>query len=267
MKVLRNVLKKQKNMKIINKNIAVIILAAGLGTRMKSSKAKVLHEVFGRPMIMYVVKTAIKIAGNNVILVIGHQAEKVRKIVLEENEVFFSIQGKQLGTGHAVSCALPNLPDNIEDVIILCGDVPLLTFDTVKKFLDDHLKARRDISVLGVKIDKPKGYGRILFDKNKHVCKIVEEADASEEEKFVKTINSGVYCVRKKVLFDVLNKIKSDNIQGEIYLTDIIEIGYREEKNVGSMIVADYEEFIGVNSLDDLKKIEAIMQKNKGKIS
>ena len=238
---------------------AIIILAAGMGKRMKSGKAKVLHEIFGKPMIMYVVETAKKIAGNDVILVIGHQDDKVRKVVSEDANVIFALQKDQLGTGHAVSCALPYLPDHTQEVIILCGDVPLLTFETVMRLFKDHIMAKRDISLLAVKINNPKGYGRVLFDEKMNVSGIVEEADASAKQKSIKTINTGIYCVKKEILFDSLKKIKSDNVQGEFYLTDVVELGYREGKVVGVLIGDDSEETVGVNTIHDLMTVENIL--------
>ena len=246
---------------------AVVILAAGMGKRMKSGKAKVLHEILGKPMIMYVVETANRIAGNNVVLVIGNQADKVREMVSESAEVIFALQKDQLGTGHAVSCALPYLPDHTQEVVVLCGDVPLLTFGTVMRLIKDHVKAKRDISLLAVEIDNPKGYGRVLFDKNRNVSGIVEEADASAEQKRIKTINTGIYCIKKEFLFDSLQKVKSDNVQGEFYLTDIVKIGYREGKVVGVIIGGDGEETIGVNNRHDLMTVENIMRNRLRNIS
>lgn len=246
---------------------AVVILAAGMGKRMKSGKAKVLHEILGKPMIIYVVETANRIAGNNVVLVIGNQADKVREVVSESAEVIFALQKDQLGTGHAVSCALPYLPDHTQEVVVLCGDVPLLTFETVMRLIKDHVKAKRDISLLAVEIDNPKGYGRVLFDKNRNVSGIVEEADASAEQKRIKTINTGIYCIKKEFLFDSLQKVKSDNVQGEFYLTDIVKIGYREGKVVGVIIGGDGEETIGVNNRHDLMTVENIMRNRLRNIS
>ena len=182
--------------------VAVIILAAGMGTRMKSSKPKVLHEILGKPMVMYVVKTANKVAGSNVILVVGNQAEKVREALSKDDELIFALQEKQLGTGHAVLCALPYIPEYIEQVVILCGDVPLLSSDTVMRLLDDHIRKNRDVTLLAVEVDNPEGYGRVLFDKNMDVFGIVEEADASEKQKKIKIINTGIYSVKKKFLID-----------------------------------------------------------------
>ena len=248
-------------MQAIKNNVAVIILAAGMGTRMKSRKAKVLHMILGRPMIMYVVEAARRVVGNDVILVIGNQAEKVRKVVSKTGELIFVFQEKQNGTGHAVLCAIPSLPDHIEEVIILCGDVPLITSNTITNLLHDHIKAKRDISILAVKIDNPRGYGRIVLDNENQVIGIVEEADAIEEQKEIKIINTGIYCAKKEFLLDSLPKVKSNNAQDEVYLTDIIEIGYKEKKVVGLLVSSDYDEVIGVNSRQDLIKVETIMRK------
>ncbi|MFV9644466.1 MAG: NTP transferase domain-containing protein [Desulfobacterales bacterium] len=248
-------------------NIAVIILAAGMGTRMKSGKAKVLHQILGKPMVMYVVETAKRVAGNNVILVLGNQADKVREIVAENNELIYVTQKDQLGTGHAVLCALPYIPEHIEHVVILCGDVPLLSSDTVIRLIDDHIKAKRDISFLAVEVDNPTGYGRVILDEDLHVSQIIEEADTTDEQQRIKTINTGIYCVKKKFLLTSLWKIKSDNAQSELYFTDIVEIGYKEKKVVGVLVGRDYEEVIGVNTYEDLMTAEAVMHKRLGKIS
>jgi UDP-N-acetylglucosamine diphosphorylase/glucosamine-1-phosphate N-acetyltransferase len=242
------------------KEVAVIILAAGLGTRMKSSKAKVLHEILGKPMVMYVVEVAKKIAGDNVVLIIGNQAEKVRKVVSEQTNALFALQEEQLGTGHAVMCAIPQIPSHVREVVILCGDVPLLTEKTLTGLLEDHVKAGRDISLLAVEIENPKGYGRLLIDENKQLTGIVEEADASAEQKKLKIINAGIYCIKKEILFDSLKKITSDNVKGEFYLTDIVEIGYRNKCTMGVLVGDDWKETVGVNTQQDLMKAEVIMR-------
>lgn len=244
----------------IQRQTAVIILAAGQGKRMKSEKAKVLHEILGKPMVMYVLETAQKIADKNVVLVIGNQAEKVRNRVLKNFNPIFALQEEQLGTGHAVSCALPYLSDNIKEVIILCGDVPLLTHKTLMQLFRDHVHAGRDISLLAVELEDPKGYGRILVDEKRRLLGIVEEADASMEQKKIKIINTGIYCVKKDFLIESLKKVGSDNIQAEYYLTDIVEIGHREGKIIGVVVSEDWKETIGVNNRQDLMKAEHIMR-------
>ena len=243
------------------KKPTVIILAAGEGKRMKSSKAKVLHEILDMPMVMYVVKTAYKVAGNDVIMVVGNQADAVRKVVSGQFDVTFSLQKEQLGTGHAVSCAIPYLPENSEQVIILCGDVPLLSPDTVNRLLDDHIKARRDVTILATEVENPEGYGRILMDHNLNVTGIVEESDATDEQKKIKIINTGSYCFNKEILFDLLQKIEPNNVQGEFYLTDIVEISFKARKTIGAVVAKNAEEFVGVNTLQDLHFAEEIMRK------
>jgi bifunctional UDP-N-acetylglucosamine pyrophosphorylase/glucosamine-1-phosphate N-acetyltransferase/UDP-N-acetylglucosamine pyrophosphorylase len=245
------------------KKIAVIILAAGLGTRMKSDKAKVLHEILGRPMILYVVETAVKVAGNQIVVVIGNQAETVREAVSAKYQVCFALQEKQLGTGHAVMCALPEVPESAEDVLILCGDVPLIRSDTLLRLLENHLKNRHDISLLAVNTDNPAGYGRILMNKNMQLAGIVEERDATAEQKNIKTVNTGIYCVKKHFLKQALQKIRPNNVQKEFYLTDIIGIAYREGKNLGILIGDRSDEVTGINTPEELKNVETVMRSEK----
>ena len=257
----------QKKSAQVKNNICTIILAAGLGTRMKSDKAKVLHNILGRPMITYVVEIASKISGDNVVLVVGHQAEIVRRVVSKEANVSYAFQEKQRGTGHAVMCALPHVPDTAEHVMLLSGDVPNLSIETALCLLKEHLAADRDLSILAVDIDNPTGYGRIIVDSKGRVTKIVEEADASAAQKQIKTINSGIYCVKKTFLCNALEKINADNAQNEYYLTDIIEIGCTESRHVGVMVGKNCNEVLGVNSVQDLAAAEKAMRSGRGKIA
>lgn len=244
----------------MNSRTAVIILAAGLGTRMRSAKAKVLHELRGRPMVLYVLETAQKIAENRIIMVIGNQAAEVRRIVMDEFEgVSFALQEKQLGTGHAVRCALPYIPNQVDNVIILYGDVPLLTYATLKALCDDHIAAERDVTLLVVEADDPKGYGRVLLDDTYGMIGIVEEVDATESQKRIKTINTGIYCVNKQFLIESVQKIKPTNVQGELYLTDIIALGHAQGAAVGFVMGSNFQEIIGVNTYEDLIKAESIL--------
>jgi len=242
-------------------NVAVIILAAGLGTRMKSRKAKVLHKLLNRPMVLYVVETAMQVAGQNVILVVGNQAEKVQAVVAKKADLMYAIQEKQLGTGHAVLCALPHIPSHIKEVVILCGDVPLIRATTVIDLVNEHLSQDRDVSLLAVDTKDPHGYGRILFDRNDQFCGIIEESEAKDDQKRITLINSGIYCIKKDFLNMVLPNIGSDNVQGEIYLTDIIEIGYSQNKRLGVKIGSDPSEVFGINTIQELERVESIMKK------
>lgn len=245
----------------MNENVAVVILAAGMGTRMKSNRAKVLHEIDGRPMIVYVVEAAQKVAGDNVVVVIGHQASTVRATLSAYPKLHFAHQDQQLGTAHAVLCALPHIPDQCEELIILCGDVPLIQPETIAELVKDHLDDSRDISLLAVELDNPFGYGRVLINANNSIAAIIEEADATAEQKDIKLINTGVYCINKAFLSAALPKIGSDNSQGELYLTDVIGIGYRENRKMGVRISTDCQQILGVNTCQDLELVAGIMKK------
>ncbi|MBT8371491.1 MAG: NTP transferase domain-containing protein [Deltaproteobacteria bacterium] len=242
-------------------NVAVIILAAGMGTRMKSNKAKVLHEIQNRPMIHYVVEAAQKVAGSDVIVVIGNQAQKVRDTLSDTAKLMFAYQQKQSGTAHAVMCALPHIPAPCEEVVILCGDVPLIQPETIAGLVEDHARGARDISLLAVELDNPYGYGRVILDEKNRVLGIIEEADATAGQKQIKLINAGIYCIQKKILLEALPKIRSDNAQGELYLTDIVAIGYREKKKMGVQVGADYQQILGINTRQDLEVVDGIMQR------
>lgn len=241
--------------------VAAVILAAGLGTRMKSSKAKVLHEIGGRPMITYVVHTARCIAGNNVILVVGDQADTVKAVVAKSADIAYALQDKQLGTGHAVRCALPQIPPETKEVVILYGDVPLLRPDTIERLVYEHRLNKNQVTVLAVEMQDPTGYGRILCDAKGRFCEIVEQADASETQKKIKLINTGIYCVQRRFLAQALARIKTDNKQKEFYLTDIIGLGYLSGKKIGFVVGKESDETTGINTPKDLAKVENIMNR------
>ena len=242
------------------KNVAVIILAAGMGTRMKSDKAKVLHEIQGRPMINYVVETARQVAGDDVIIVVGHQAEEVRAIVSDSTDLLFAYQEQQRGTGHAVLCALPQIPAHCDQVVILCGDVPLIQPETIGALVQDHMSARRHVSLLAVEMENPFGYGRILLDGARQIAGIIEEADATADQKQIKLINSGIYCIDKTFLMEALPKIRPDNSHAELYLTDIMSVGYQEKRNMGVMVGTHCQQILGINSCQDLAAVDAIVK-------
>lgn len=246
-------------MNVISDSVVVIILAAGKGTRMKSEKAKVLHHISGRPMIMYVVETAAQISGKNIVVVVGNQAEKVQEVVSQSADVIFALQEEQKGTGHAVMTATPILPEYCQNVVILSGDVPLIKAATIKQLIVRHVEQHNEITILGVKLNDPYGYGRIIINKSGDVEKIVEESDASKTEKSINIVNSGIYCVKKSFLEISLTQIKSNNIQNEIYLTDIVGIANKHNKKTGLMICKDHTEVLGVNTRQDLQNIEALL--------
>jgi len=244
----------------MDSHVAVIILAAGLGKRMKSGRAKVLHEVMGKPMVAYVVEAAIPIAGPAVVVVVGNQAEAVRREVACRADVRFALQDQQLGTGHAVKCALPHLLSGCREVMVLCGDVPLIRTATLRALFDAHVLAGRDVTLLAVDLDQPHGYGRVLLDPGGNVIGIVEESDASDEQRAIRTINSGIYCISRRFLEEALPRLTNENAQGEYYLTDVIRIGAESGRNIGVTWASDSNEILGINTPQDLARVEAILQ-------
>jgi UDP-N-acetylglucosamine diphosphorylase/glucosamine-1-phosphate N-acetyltransferase len=238
--------------------IAVIILAAGLGKRMHSPKAKVLHEILGKPMVLHVVEAARRITGA-VVVVIGNQAAEVRRVVSAAADVRYAFQEQQLGTGHAVRCAVPYLPQGCREVLILCGDVPLIGAETLKGLVQSHVAAGRELSLLAVELENPHGYGRVLTDAQGELCGIVEEADATVAQKAIKLINSGIYCIDRQFLEEVLPRLARNNAQGEFYLTDIVRIGHDLGKRLGVAFGRDPDEILGVNSREDLARVEGIL--------
>jgi UDP-N-acetylglucosamine diphosphorylase/glucosamine-1-phosphate N-acetyltransferase len=244
---------------LMDRRLTVVILAAGLGKRMQSGKAKVLHEVLGKPMVAYVVETARRIASDAVVVVVGHQAEEVRQVVSRGAAVAFACQQQQLGTGHAVMCALPHIDVECEQVIILCGDVPLISESTLKAMIADHVETGRDATLLSVELERPFGYGRVLFDHRQQVSGIIEEVDATTEQRAIQTINSGIYCFKYGFLAEALPLLTRSNAQGEFYLTDVIRIGYEMGRTIGACRGNDPLEVIGINTPDDLAQVEAVM--------
>lgn len=247
------------------KQTAIVILAAGKGTRMASDKAKVLHPILGKPMIQYVVATATKVAGRHVVVVIGHQGDAVRRSVAAAATTDFAEQTEQLGTGHAVQCAMPVIDPEVETVMVLCGDVPLISTDTLSRFIQGHHDNDRDISVLCIQVPDPTGYGRILTDDRGHFSGIVEERDASDAQRRITLVNTGIYCIRHQRLASGLSQIRCQNAQGEYYLTDIVAIGRAEGWRIGIDACTDVDEVAGVNTLDDLAHIEQVLEQRLGR--
>jgi UDP-N-acetylglucosamine diphosphorylase/glucosamine-1-phosphate N-acetyltransferase len=247
-------------MDINSRNLAFIVLAAGLGKRMKSDKAKVLHEVLGKPMLHYVLETATRFTDGNVYVIVGYQSEIVRSSIEKIYNVHSVYQEKQMGTGHAVSCALPYLESQIQQVVILCGDTPLISQSTIELLIHTHRKLKNDLTVLAVNMDNPTGYGRILLCENQRVAGIVEETDATDAQRNIKIINTGIYCVDRTFLTDAIGSLTNHNAQKELYLTDIVEIGFRKNKAITAVISEDPVEMMGVNSPEDLRIAEVQMR-------
>ncbi|MBF0378315.1 MAG: NTP transferase domain-containing protein [Desulfamplus sp.] len=242
--------------------IAVIILAAGKGTRMKSELPKVLHKINGQSMINLVLSCASSIFDKkNIIVVVGHKSELVKEEINSRFEVFYALQERLIGTGDAVRSAIPFLQSDINHVVILCGDVPLIKRDTILNFAHYHVKNNHDISLLGVTVEQPKGYGRLIFNEHNKLTAICEEADATAEEKKINTVNSGIYCIKKEFLIYALDLIDTDNVQNEYYLTDLVSIASRQKSSIGCFIGNNPSEVIGVNTVEELEKAEQMLNK------
>jgi UDP-N-acetylglucosamine diphosphorylase/glucosamine-1-phosphate N-acetyltransferase len=237
---------------------AAIILAAGKGKRMKSDLPKVLHHLGGKPMVEYVIHTAKAAGAGRIILVIGHKWEQTQGY-LENLKVEFAIQREQLGTGHAVLQAKEPLFDFDGDVFILCGDVPLLKENTLRDILEEHKRYKAAATVLTAILEDPSGYGRIIRDEKGAVQEIVEDKDASADQKRVREINTGTFCFDKKSLFSVLDKITNFNRQGEYYLTDTLKLLLEMKLPVRAVVASDPSETMGVNSPEELEAAEKIL--------
>lgn len=232
-----------------------VILAAGKGTRMKSDRAKVLHMLAGKPMIHYVMEAVAGLGASETVVVVGHQHEAVMA-ALAGYRASFVLQKEQQGTAHAVLCAKGHLSGDKTTVLILCGDTPLIKQKTLQKMLASHREKSPALTVMTTRLSNPAGYGRVICDQGGNFIKIVEEKDASDEEKGRDTVNAGIYCVESSFLLKALQMVKKDNAQNEMYLTDIVEIANRLDQEVQTYPAADPLEVLGVNSGSELKLAE-----------
>ena len=239
--------------------LKALILAAGKGTRMKSDLPKVIHKVNGIPMVKKILNELEVLGTEENILILGHKKE----VVLEElGEVKYVVQEQQLGTGHAIMQTEELLKDYDGDVMILCGDTPLLRNETLKEMYEAHKKSGAATTILTSIYENPFGYGRIVKDGEK-VTAIIEEKEADEEIKKIKEVNAGVYCCNAKDLFAALSKVTNNNEKGEYYLTDIVGIQVAEGKAVASFILEDNEEILGVNSKVELAQAAKVLRERK----
>jgi len=235
-----------------------LILAAGKGTRMNSDLAKVLHPICGKPMLSYPLAAVKGLPCDRILAVIGHQAERIQEIFVEA-QVEWVVQSQQLGTAHAVLCALPRLKGFTGTVLICCGDTPLLTDETLRTFLERHHEAGVDLSVLTMVLDEPGSYGRILRDRKGRVKGIVEAKDAHAEQRGIHEVNTGIYCARADLLHAVIPSIGNTNAQAEYYLTDLVHQAVDQGWKVETVVAAEPQEFLGVNTHDELAAAAAII--------
>lgn len=243
----------------MNNELVTLILAAGKGTRMKSDLAKVLHPLCGHPMIHYVIRMSREIGSTRTLAIIGHQKERVRDELTDEN-IEFVVQEPQLGTGHAIAQAQGVLDGYNGEILILSGDAPLLTPATMRRLIEHHRTQSATATVLTTHLPDPTGYGRIVRNPDGSVQKVVEHKDATPQERAISEINSGIYVFAAPDLFRALQKVGNDNAQREYYLPDVIPILLSEGKKVSALLTEEYEEISGINTIEQLQEAERILQ-------
>lgn len=242
-------------------DLVTVILAAGKGTRMKSKLPKVLHKAAGKPMLQHVLDAAKGAGAKRNIVVVGFGGEQVKEAMGDQAE--FVVQTEQLGTGHAVKQAKPLLQAEKGTVVVLCGDTPLVTADLITKLYEGHKAAGAKATVLTAIMPDATGYGRIIRTEAGDVARIVEQKDATEAERQVKEVNSGIYCFEIQDLFAALEQVGCDNAQGEYYLPDVLGILREQGEKIWAVAADDYESTLGINSRVQLAGAEKILRRRK----
>jgi UDP-N-acetylglucosamine diphosphorylase/glucosamine-1-phosphate N-acetyltransferase len=241
-----------------------VILAAGKGTRMKSDLPKVVHEVAGRPMVAWVVEACRAAGFARVILVVGHKQEVVRAVFAGEGDVGFAVQAEQLGTGHAVLCALDLLSKVDGEVVVLAGDGPLIRAGTLKKVIEKHRASEASATIATSVVEDATGYGRIIRDASGRFAAIVEDKDATDEQRKVREINPSIYCFDAHKLVERLPRLSNANAKGEYYLTDIPGM-LRDEGEVVEVVDAmPPEDILSINTPEQLAEVDSILRDRLG---
>jgi bifunctional UDP-N-acetylglucosamine pyrophosphorylase / glucosamine-1-phosphate N-acetyltransferase len=243
-------------------NLSAIILAAGKGTRMRSDKAKVMFPLAGKTMIERVVDSAEKLDCTCIYVVVGYQKEAVIAKLQDDKHLHFVEQKEQLGTGHAVMMAEPVFSDLEQDVFILCGDVPLLSHDTLQKVYSEHTANNACCTVLTAFLDDAGKYGRIIRNASSQMTGIVEFKDATPEQLSIQEWNTGIYCFKARELFEALMQVSNQNQQQEYYLTDVISILSKQGKKISTVVLENLTEVAGVNSQEQLAELEDLFYAN-----
>jgi bifunctional UDP-N-acetylglucosamine pyrophosphorylase/glucosamine-1-phosphate N-acetyltransferase len=243
-------------------NIAAVILAAGKGERMKSDLPKVLHKVGGRPMIEYVVKTVKNLNIKKIVVVVGHMGQMVTDF-LKPYEVECVWQKELLGTGHALLQTKSVLSNFKGTMLVLCGDVPFLSKQTLKELILTYKQTGSSATVLTALLEDPQGYGRIIRSEDGFVEKIVEDKDATPVERMEKEINTGTFCFDSRLIFPALNQVEKENQQGEYYLTDVVKVLRKNNHRVSAFRAKNPKETMGINSLKQLQQMEKLLANGK----
>ena len=242
----------------MKQGLVAVVLAAGKGTRMKSEKSKLVHKIYGKELVKRVVEVAKKSGVEDVVTVVGYKREQVQLVL--GDTVKYAYQEEMLGTGHAVMQAEEFLKDKHGKVIVLNGDVPILRPETIKKFIQKSIKHKEYATVLTAIYNNPTGYGRIVRDIGGNITGIVEEKDATEEQKEIQEINAGIYCFDIQELLKALKKLEPNNAQSEYYLTDVVRIMNEEGLKTGAFIVEDNTEILGVNDKIQLELLTKVLR-------
>ena len=240
----------------MNKELRVVVLAAGKGTRMNSDLPKVLHKLQSKPLIDYVIDESELLNPKEIILVVGFKKESVIKHTESRINLKYATQIEQLGTGHAVLQTNELLKNKRGHILILYGDVPNIKASTLQPIVNDHISNNRDLTLITAEIDDPTGYGRIIRDKNGNLLKIVEEKDCSDDEKKIKEWNPGIYIFKIPEVFKILDNIKTNNASKEYYLTDAIGLAQQSNMQIKAIKIANSDEVVGINTADQLKELE-----------
>ncbi|MFQ5673458.1 MAG: NTP transferase domain-containing protein [Nitrospinales bacterium] len=240
------------------KALAAVILAAGRGVRMNSPLAKVLHPLSSKPLLAYVLDTVFALAPDRVIVVVGFQSERVAA-AFPDPRIEFVEQKEQKGTGHAVLQAESALRDFRGDLLVLCGDMPFIKASTLENLMAHHRKTDADCTLLILKTEQPRDFGRILRDEKGRIAGIVENRDADARQKTIDEYNAGVYCFDKDLVFEAINQLDNNNSQAEYYLTDTIRNLARHRSAVQFVQTGDADEVLGINCEEDLKRAERIL--------
>lgn len=247
--------------------VGIAVLAAGKGKRMNSTDfPKVLVPLLGKPLLGYVLDSAFKIKPYKIYIIVGFRKEKVIDFVTQNfrNEsIEFVVQSDQLGTGHAILQLEPYIDSKVDNLMILSGDVPLISSQSLLNFIEFHYDGGFDLSLISTVVDNPRGYGRIVRDEQGNILKIVEEKDLSPDLTLVNEINSGIYIVNTRYLFDYLKQLKNENAQQEYYLTDIVQLYIADGRKVGAFKIENSIEVLGVNTYDELQNLEIVLNKRK----
>ncbi|HUF90712.1 MAG TPA: sugar phosphate nucleotidyltransferase [Gemmatimonadota bacterium] len=240
--------------------LAAVILAAGQGTRMKSALIKVLHPLAGRQMIRHVLLAVQGVGADRIVCVVGYQREQVQDALDTIPGIEFAVQEDQLGTGHALLCASGSLEGFEGDVLVCYGDTPLLTRDTLHEVVRVHRAHDAPATLLVVRLDDPTGYGRVVLDDGGGVLRIVEQKDADEPTRAIRLVNTGVYCFAWKTVGPLLDRLSTDNAQGEWYLTDVMQMLAEAGTPARSVLLEDPQELMGINDRAQLAEAEAVLR-------